>query len=181
MYSIIENLLLALVVIAQVLIVIYAIGLIMRKKSPESNFVKKLSENGFLLAFLGSLAATAGSLYYSDIRGFEPCKFCWFQRIFMYPLVILLGVALWKKHYFMKTYGIILSVIGAGLALNHYILQITGTSLIPCSAIGYSVSCNKVFVMHLGYITIPIMALSAFVLMILALIMWKAPTDESHR
>ncbi|MFA6050631.1 MAG: disulfide oxidoreductase [Candidatus Paceibacterota bacterium] len=177
MHTVIQNLILVLVVIAQILIVLYAIGLIIRKKNPNSPLVKALSENGFLLAFLVALAATVGSLYYSDIRGYNPCKFCWFQRIFMYPQVILLGIALWKKDYWMKTYGVILSVIGGIIALNHYILQITGTSILPCSAVGQSVSCNKVFVMHLGYITIPMMALTAFILMTLALLMWKKPAE----
>src|SRR5262245_61865647 len=97
MIVVIENFLLALVIIAQVLIVIYIIGFFVRKKNPESNFVKILADNAFLLAFLTSLISTLGSLYYSDVRGFEPCKFCWFQRIFMYPQALLLGIALYRK------------------------------------------------------------------------------------
>ncbi len=180
MYEIIDTYLLALVVIAQVLIVVYAVGFFIRRKNPASPFVKTLSENGFLLAFLVALTATAGSLYYSVIRGFIPCEFCYVQRIFMYPQAILLGIALWRKDYFMKFYGILLSTAGALIALNHVILQHTGSSLIPCSAVGQSVSCSKVFVIHLGYITIPMMALTAFVLMILSLLMWK-PAQESSR
>lgn len=181
MYTVIQNLLLALVIIAQVLIALYIVGLLIRKTHPDSGFVRALSDNGFVLAFLVSLVATLGSLYYSDIRGFEPCKFCWFQRIFMYPQVLLLGLALWRKEYWMKFYSLVLSVIGGLIALNHYILQVTGTSIFPCSAVGQSVSCSKVFVIHLGYITIPMMALSAFVLMILALAMWKPSSDAASR
>ncbi len=177
----IENFLLALVIIAQLLIVVYAIGFVVRKVNPNSSFVKALSQNGFMLAFIASLISTLGSLYYSEIRGFEPCKFCWFQRIFMYPQVLLLGLGLYRKDYFIKIYGLILSGVGAIIALNHVILQHTGTSILPCSAIGQSVSCSKVFVIHLGYITIPAMALTAFVLMFMALLMWKAPLDESAR
>lgn len=173
--ELIKTFILAIVVIAQVLIILYAVGFFVRKKNPNSKFVKTLADNGFLLAFLASLAATAGSLFYSDILGYEPCKFCWFQRIFMYPQVLLLGLALWRKDYWMKTYSIILSILGGLLALNHYILQTTNTSIIPCSAVGYSASCSKVFVMNLGYITIPLMALTAFVLIIVSLLMWKAP------
>ncbi|MES2059899.1 MAG: disulfide bond formation protein B [Patescibacteria group bacterium] len=180
MINITENFLLSLVVIAQIIIVIYIVGFFVRKKNPESAFVKTLSENGFLLAFLVALVSTAGSLYYSDIRGFEPCKFCWFQRIFMYPQALLLGISLYRKEYFMKTYGIILSVIGALIALNHVYLQWSGTSIIPCSAVGQSISCSKVFVTHLGYITIPFMALVAFVLIILSLTFWKAPTEKNY-
>ncbi len=181
MLTIIENFLLALVVIAQLLIVLYIVGFFIRRRNPNSAFVKTLSENGFTLAFLVALVSTLGSLYYSMIRGFTPCEFCYVQRIFMYPQAILLGIAIWRKDYWMKFYGILLSVIGALIALNHVILQHTGSSLIPCSAVGQSISCSKVFVMHLGYITIPAMALTGFVLMILALAMWKAPENETIR
>lgn len=173
----IENLLLSLVIIAQALILVYAAGFVVRKVNPASAFVRALSQTGFMLAFLAALISTLGSLYYSEIRGFEPCKFCWFQRIFMYPQVILLGFALWRRHYIMRLYGLILSAIGAIIALNHVILQHTGTSILPCSAIGQSVSCSKVFVVHLGYITIPMMALTGFVLMFMTLLMWKAPQE----
>lgn len=176
-----KNFILAIVVIAQVLIILYVFAFVIRKKNPSSSFVKALSDNGFLLAFLASLAATCGSLFYSDVLGYEPCKFCWFQRIFMYPQVLLLGIALWRKDYWMKFYSLILSVIGGIIALNHYILQTTNVSVLPCSAIGQSVSCSKVFVLKLGYITIPLMALTAFVLMILSLLLWKAPKNDTVR
>ena len=179
MLDLTKNFIVAIVVVAQAFIILYAVALVIRKKNPESKFVKVLADNGFLLAFLVSLAAASGSLFYSDVLGYEPCKFCWFQRIFMYPQVLLLGLALWRKDYWMKTYSIILSAIGGAIALNHYILQTTNVSIIPCSAVGYSVSCSKVFVMNLGYITIPFMALTAFVLMILSLLLWKAPLDKA--
>lgn len=169
----IENLILALVVLSQVLIVLYIVGFFIKRKNPGSKFVAVLGNNGFKLAFIVAIASTLGSLFYSDILGYNPCKFCWFQRIFMYPQVILLGVALWKKDWIISYYSVILSTIGGLLALNHYILQTTGTSILPCSAVGYSVACSKVFVMHLGYITIPFMAFSAFLLMTLSMIFYR--------
>ncbi len=136
-------------------------------KSKTYNFI---SRHSLLLAFLASLAATCGSLFYSDIAGYEPCKFCWFQRIFMYPQVFILGIALIRKDLAIWRYSLTLSIIGALIAVNHVILQWTGTSIIPCSAVGQSVSCSKVFVTHFGYMTIPLMALSAFAVMIIAMI-----------
>ncbi len=168
-----ENTILSLVILAQILIVLYIVGFFIKKRNPNSEFVKILGDNGFKLTFIVALVSTLGSLFYSDILGYEPCKFCWFQRIFMYPQVILLGIALWKRDFNISLYSIILSVIGGLLALNHYILQTTGSSFIPCSAVGYSVACSKVFTMHLGYITIPFMALSGFVLMTLSMIFYK--------
>lgn len=173
-----ENILLVFVIIAQVLIITYIAGFFIKKKNPNSSFVKALGDNGFMLAFLTALISTCGSLFYSDVMGYEPCKFCWFQRIFMYPQVLLLGLALWRKEWNLYFYSIILSILGGLLALNHYILQTTNTSILPCSAVGYSVSCSKLFVMHFGYITIPFMALTGFTLMILAMVFWKQTHSE---
>ena len=118
-------------------------------------------------AFLVSLGATVGSLFLSEIAQFEPCKLCWFQRIFMYPQVFLLGIALWKKDLGIYTYSIALSAIGAIIAGYHYLLQIGVAPALPCSAVGYSADCSQRFILQFGYITIPLMAFSAFLLILL--------------
>lgn len=129
----------------------------------KSSFVMFFRERSLLVAFIVSLLATLGSLTYSNIIGFAPCELCWFQRIFMYPQVILMGAALIRKDVSMRIYGLVLSVIGGAIALYHYLGQI-GVASLPCSATGYSVSCAEKFVLEFGYITIPVMALSAFLL-----------------
>jgi disulfide bond formation protein DsbB len=164
-----NSVLTTLTVLAQIMVIILVIFYIKNRKNPENPIFAFVAKNGILLAFIVASIALLGSLTYSDILGYEPCKFCWFQRIAMYPQVILLGIALFKRDITFATYSISLSAIGALIALNHYILQLTGTSVIPCSAVGYSISCSKVFVLRMGYITIPLMALSAFLLMIIAM------------
>ncbi len=146
---------------------IIALGLIAALIVPavrQSAFARFFTDKALLVGFIVSLLATAGSLIYSDILHFEPCKLCWFQRIFMYPQVILMGIALIRKDYSMKIYGFVMSAIGAAIALYHYIGQFGGVTL-PCSALGQSVSCSDKFITHFGYITIPMMAFSAFLLM----------------
>jgi disulfide bond formation protein DsbB len=81
----------------------------------------------------------------------------------MYPQVLLMGIALIRKDRWMKIYGFAFSIIGAAIALFHYTGQLGFTPL-PCSAVGVSVSCSQRFVMEFGYITIPMMAFSAFML-----------------
>ena len=117
-------------------------------------------------AFIVALIATAGSLFYSEIAGYTPCELCWFQRILMYPQVILLGVALAVKDQKIMRYILWLSGIGAFIALYHYLIQL---GFLPgaCDVSGYSVSCSHRFVLEYGYITIPMMALTAFLLNIL--------------
>ncbi len=75
-----------------------------------------------------------------------------------------------KKDKNIYKYVLPLAIMGALIALNHYYLQLTGTSILPCSAIGQSVSCSKVFVLSYGYITIPLMALTAFVGVIISML-----------
>lgn len=148
------------VVLGQILVLILILVFIFRDKFPKIyNLVEKHS---LLLAFLFSSFALCGSLFYSEILNYEPCKFCWWQRIFIYPLTLIFFIAMLKKDNKIFRYALPMSIIGGLVAINHYILQTTGTSLIPCSAVGYSVSCSKVFVMSYGYITIPLMAFTAF-------------------
>jgi disulfide bond formation protein DsbB len=118
------------------------------------------------VTFFVALTATFGSLFYSDVLGYTPCKLCWFQRICMYPQVVLLAIAWWKKDSGVGKYSLSLSVIGIVLAVYHYYLQLGGDPLVPCSTVGYSVSCSQRFILEYGYITIPMMALTAFALII---------------
>lgn len=126
--------------------------------------VSVLQNRGYLIAFLVSLAAVSGSLYFSEVADFQPCKLCWFQRIFMYPLPIILGVAIYKK--LKETWNIVfpLALVGAIIAIYHYYFQVTGNGLLPCSTVGFSVSCSERFFTNYGYITIPWMSASAFLI-----------------
>ena len=160
-------------VIAQILIVFGIIALV-SSKVRTSGPAKFFGMYGAWIAFVTAFLATAGSLIYSDVIGYEPCKLCWFQRIFMYPQAILLGLAIWKRDASMRMYTIVLSMLGAIVALYHFVSQIGWNPLdLECASIGYAVSCAKLFVMEFGYITIPIMALSAFSLIIVSLLLNK--------
>jgi disulfide bond formation protein DsbB len=119
------------------------------------------------MSFIVALTATLGSLYYSEIVGYEPCKLCWFQRILMYPQVVIFGMAIWKKDKHISSYALALSGIGALIAGYHYLLQRGIAPATSCSAVGASVDCSQTFVMEFGYITIPVMAFTGFVLLVL--------------
>jgi hypothetical protein len=162
---VVNQILSILTIIAQVIIVLLVIFLITKKQL----FPQFLAKKGFVLAFIVSVIAILGSLTYSNIIGYEPCELCWFQRILMYPQVILLGMALIKKDYKIANYSIVLSIMGALIAAYNYLLQIGVAPATTCSAVGYSVSCSQQFILQYGYITIPMMALSAFLLIIFLL------------
>ena len=137
----------------------------------KNSILAFFSKNSIKFSFIVALVAMLGSLFFSEIAGYEPCMLCWFQRIFMYPQVFLLGLALWKKEKIVaKRNSIMLSVIGAVIASYHYLLQIGIAPELPCSATGYSVACSQRFIMSFGYITIPMMALTAFLLILVFLL-----------
>jgi disulfide bond formation protein DsbB len=92
----------------------------------------------------------------------------------MYPQIILFCIVLWKKNGILPIYNsLVLSIIGAIIAGYHYLLQLGVTPELPCAAVGYSIACSQRFVMNFGYITIPLMAFSAFVLIVLFMVARK--------
>lgn len=162
----------ALTVITQIAIVLLILAWIRKQDSWARWFISFTKRHALKLILLFSFTATAGSLYYSEIAGYNPCKLCWYQRIFMYPQVVLALMALRKKTSEIIDYLLAMSVIGGLIALDHYYLQVGGSSIIPCSTVGVSASCSQRFVMTFGYITIPMMALTAFGAMVV--IAWNA-------
>ena len=104
--------------------------------------------------------ATLGSLYLSEIVHLIPCKLCWFQRIFMYPLVVVLGVAARRRDASVRLTTMLLAWIGAAIAVYHYAIQrypsLGGGS---CDA---SAPCSAAYIWQWDFVSIPYMAASAF-------------------
>ncbi|MFA5134547.1 MAG: disulfide bond formation protein B [Patescibacteria group bacterium] len=168
------NLLSFIAVIGNAAIVALAIVLIANQgaKKRFSKLSGYLGERGLLFALFIAVLGTIGSLYFSEIAHLPPCKLCWFQRIAMYPQVILLGIAIWKKHTFIALYGIVLSAVGAAIAVYHYYIQMVPTGLVPCS-IYDPVSCTEKVAVNYGYVTFPMISLTGFLLMLLLLLFFR--------
>ena len=155
-----------LITVAFILLFIYSWA--SGRKQTLNSIAGWLKNNYLLFGLIVSAVATAGSLFYSNVMGFNPCTLCWWQRIFMYPQVLLFGIALWKKDVKIVRYALWLSVIGGLIAGYHYSLQIGFlSSNLPCSALGYSASCAELFLLAYGYLTIPMMALTVFIMLII--------------
>ena len=142
----------------------------------ESKLSRWVSRNGLLLMFIVALTAMSGSLFFSEIAQWVPCKDCWLQRICMYPQVLLLIIALWKRDRTVARYILALCVIGMVISVSHYMEQVqaalhpiasptSGVNALikPCDASGVSCAATQINFAY-GYITIPMMALSAFLL-----------------
>lgn len=132
-------------------------------------------EQGMYLSFAVALTAMLGSLYFSEIMGAIPCEYCWYQRILMYPLVLILGIAAVRKDYKQTLYVLPLSGIGMCVSLYHYLLQKTDLFGEEAGNACGVVPCNVEYINVFGFVTIPFLALTAFVLIfIMQWMVWTA-------
>jgi Disulfide bond formation protein DsbB len=118
-------------------------------------------------AFVVASVATGGSLFYSQIAGAIPCEFCWFQRVLMYPLSILTLLIAARGDTRAARYLIPLPVVGAGTAIYHMLIE-RGVIEQPraCTLTGPGCAANWLVKEGFGYITIPTLALTGFLLLI---------------
>lgn len=150
-----------------------AVGLIAWTTKPAfwPKLKKHLQEYSGLYAGIVALFSTAGSLWLSEISNITPCVLCWYQRIMMYPLVIVLGFGHFKKLK-VKAIGLTMAIIGAIIAAYHYGVQRIGfmAKTIPCSV---DASCSQAYLGYWGFYSIPLMALTGFILIIACLAIRK--------
>jgi disulfide bond formation protein DsbB len=130
-------------------------------------------------AFVVAAIATGGSLFYSQVAGFIPCEFCWFQRMMMYPLSILTLLIAARGDNRAARYLLPLPVVGAGtsiyhMLLEHHVIKEPGA----CTLTGGGCTANWIALHSFGYLTIPTLALTAFLLLIGFLVL--ASTGESE-
>ncbi len=137
------------------------------------NHKKDNRENILFVAWAASIVAMFGSLYFSEIKQYEPCSLCWYQRIIMYPFTIIIGIALARKDYWISFYTMILSAIGAFISLYHYLIQKVSFFTDNAVACG-KIPCTGQYINWFGFITIPFLALTAFVIIfICSYLIWK--------
>jgi disulfide bond formation protein DsbB len=130
-------------------------------------------------AFVVAAIATGGSLFYSEIAGFIPCEFCWFQRMMMYPLSILTLLIAARGDNRAARYLLPLPIVGAGtsiyhMLLEHHVIKEPGA----CTLTGGGCTANWIALHSFGYLTIPTLALTAFLLLIGFLVLASAGESD---
>lgn len=130
------------------------------------------------LALIVALVAMLGSLYFSEVAGFPPCKLCWLQRIAMYPTVLILAVGILRKDNFVHLYVLPLMVFGLIVSAYHNLLyyKVIPDTLAPCEL---GVSCTTKFIEWLGFITIPLLSLAALVIITALMLAFKKEGNRS--
>jgi disulfide bond formation protein DsbB len=115
------------------------------------------------LAWIVATVTTLGSLYYSEHAGFVPCELCWYQRILMYPLVIVLGVAALRRDRTVWITAGVFVVLGAPLSLYHWLVERV-PAFEESSSCSATTPCSAPWFEKFGFVTLAWMAMSAFLL-----------------
>ena len=144
-------------------------------QSPEN---EQTGWNLILGCWILATLATLGSLFFSEVMDLKPCVLCWYQRIFMYPLVVILLVGMFPLDNRVVRYALPLAVIGWIFAVYHYLLY-TGfipESLAPCDIEN---SCKDIDLELFGFITIPMLSILSFTAIIVLLVIFRNRTRQA--
>jgi disulfide bond formation protein DsbB len=159
-------------VVAQIAVAVLVVCIVAALVSPAARRGlegprRALAGAGLWLAWAVALVATLGSLWFSEYADFLPCRLCWFQRIFMYPLVIVLLVGALLKDRRAVWYALPFPVIGLLFSAYHVYVEVNPEAESAACRVG--VPCSVRWIDEFGYITIPVLAGTAFALIALIL------------
>ena len=156
-------------VVGQVIIVLFLlIGLLtlVGVRAPLATLRGWLWGYELWAAFVVAAIATGGSLFFSQIAGFPPCELCWFQRICMYPLSILLLLMAWNGDNRAARYLFPLPIVGACVSIYHLLIENKVIKEPTACLVSAQGGCGTKWINEFGYITIPTLALTGFLLLI---------------
>ena len=169
-----------LAVVAQASVLVAIVLAIGRRRSPAVDraataLSDAVAPNALFFALAVAIVSLVGSLYFSEGAHFVPCKLCWYQRIAMYPLVPVLAVAAWRRDPGVRWYG--LPLVAAGAAISTYHVLLERYPSLETGACDPDNPCSLIWFERFGYLTIPTMALSAFALIAMLLIVARSPEE----
>ncbi len=152
------------VLLAACVVFIAALRLVAPVAAPASRILDRIRAEfagyGLWIAWLMATVATLGSLYYSQIAHFVPCEYCWYQRIAMYPLAVILGIAAFKGDESVRRYVYPIAITGGLIAAYHYTIQrLPDLAAGTCST---TTPCTAALVWKFDFVSIPFMALVSF-------------------
>jgi disulfide bond formation protein DsbB len=147
-------------------------------RPPQSTTTRETAWLPLFVVWLVSLIATFGSLFFSEVMRLPPCVLCWYQRICMYPLVAVSAVGLLGRDTGSSRYAWPLASVGLAVAVYHNLLYygLIPDSITPCTQ---GVSCTTRQIEWLGFITIPLLSLTAFVIIVVSLLAFRQRSKGS--
>ncbi len=163
----------ALLAVISQLIVLTVVGLFIAGRLDVS-VREALGPQAVQLAVIVAIVATSGSLYLSEVAHFIPCRLCWYQRFAMYPLVPILILLAWLKSSTLGRFVVVIPLVGASISAYHMVIERFPS--LESSTCDPSNPCSLIWVERFGYLTIPTMALSGFLLIATLLLVSKGPS-----
>jgi disulfide bond formation protein DsbB len=138
-----------------------------------------LRPNLLYVAWFQSTVAMFGSLFFSEIMKLPPCVLCWYQRIAMYPLVLILATSILRNDGLARIYGLPLALSGLIIAIYHNLLyyKVIPDSIKPCTS---GISCTAKQIEWFGFVTIPLLSLIAFSIIAICLITVKIENSSGE-
>lgn len=134
----------------------------------KQRFYKLVDGNELLYGAIVAGTSMLGSLYMSEIANLPPCRLCWYQRYAMYPVAVVLAIAAWRREIRVRIPVMVAAIVGGAISLYHYLVQyfpnLQGNS---CSI---EVPCGFAWFRVFGFISIPYMALSAFLFVLVMML-----------
>ncbi len=129
-------------------------------------------------AWLIALLGTVGSLFFSEVLGYPPCVLCWYQRIALYPLVLVIGVGIAIRDRRVALYALPITLVGLVVGVYHNLLYygVIPEGITPCTE---GVPCNAVQLEILGFMTIPLMSLGAFAAIVTCLFIYHKQNKQT--
>ena len=171
-------------IFVQALVGLFALSLIVAlvvpsARGPLADAADAIAPGALWAAFVLALIALAGSLFFSEHAGFIPCRLCWYQRIGMYPLALILPIAARRRDLRGAVlYGGPLAILGAAVAIYHVYIEYHPEAESASCKIG--APCSTKWIEENGYITIPVLALTAFTAILALLAMAWSRTTRSR-
>lgn len=140
------------------------VGVVWARWFAPTHLRNDVADASLALASLVAVGATVGSLYFSEVENFVPCELCWFQRIAMYPLAVILPIAALRRDDGIRPYAIAVAGIGALISMYHIQLQLFPDQGSSCAA---DAPCTLKYLDIFGFVSIPWLALGSFTLILL--------------
>lgn len=160
-------------------IVVIVVGALVRRVTGRDSFAVARWEVGraaLWLAWVVAAVVMAGSLYYSKVKGYVPCELCWYQRICLYPMAVILLIAAWRRDVSIRIYAIPVLVISVAISVYHSWIQWFPQKTSFCTT---DAPCSTTYgVNRIGFVNLPFMALSAAVFIIVLLLSAQSSEDD---
>jgi disulfide bond formation protein DsbB len=173
-----------LALIADAMVLLVVVFFLVSRTSPSVRerwgaFRDNATPYALQIAWIVAVLATFGSLFLQYEEGLQPCTFCWFQRICMYPLSLLLGIAAFRGDVQVaKRYFLGLAMVGAVIAIYHYQLEHVPNEFSVCSLVPGETPCNVAVINVFGFISVPFLSMAAFLLITTLILLARGRRDD---